>query len=495
MAQNQELQVAEGVAKVLPGFQFNKRLAGRTDADHILLFSKGRDVALVTWTTGAPKNVIIPANPATFSVFNTKGELVGEFFNEGYALQLFCGDIPAIFVPKGENQFLQVAALAERIPGEMTLRGPQLILIDCEFVNPMDKPLVLKMPGKKSVALKSGDRFTISEEVEVGRSFEPMYVPVGASGVYQMVKISVDNPLMIDVRANLPGKLTVDIINPAGDPFSGRMALSLLGSDNAPFEFPVDMAPRETIKTLEVPLGIELPLPAPIQLSLTQYIGDPRREITLTETSALQFVNVPGLIPGADQTPAGWKLHEMGDVFGQVRAGQPPSGAPWGSNTAMIAYKFEEPGAVISLKPLDPASVAIADLPSSLGMWINGDRSGNLISVRWRDGQGKLFQPKPRKIDWSGWRYETFATDGMMQPPLTWDSLVHLESADKSSGAIMVSGPVFNYQSEVQRTLDEEEDKTVEVVDDISFGDAMKIDPTRQLDTTKFQQVPSGTQQ
>ncbi|WP_309383327.1 hypothetical protein [Cerasicoccus frondis] len=476
-AQPPEQLVAEGVAKVLPGYQFNKRLAGPTQEDHILLFNKGAECAVVTWTTGASKSISIPANPTTFNVFNTAGSLVGNLSNQTYAAELFCGDIPAIFVPVGENSLLLMAALAEQVPPKKTVRGPQIVYLESEFVNPTDKPLVLSMPGKKSVALKPGEHHLVTSEVEVGRSFEPLRALVGASGVYQQVMITSENPLMIDVRADLPGKLTVDILNPTADPFSGRMAMRLVGSNKAPFEFPVDMGPRETIKTLEVPLGIQLPLPSPVQLVLSQYVGDPRREIVLTQTGAMQFVGVRGLAPDSQKMPQGWKLAESGELFVQLRAGQPPQGAPWGDDTVMAAYRFEEPGATFSLKPINAGSVPIVERPTSVGMWINGDGSGNLLSVRWRDAQGKLYQPKARKIDWKGWNYITFATDAAMEPPLQWDSLVYVEAASASSGALMVSGPVFSYQSSAPSAQAKEEDSQVEIKDNVSFGDPVKLNP------------------
>ncbi|MGE9295873.1 MAG: hypothetical protein ACQKBV_06265, partial [Puniceicoccales bacterium] len=45
MAQSPEAAVAAGIQKVLPGYQFNKRLSTPSARDHVLLFSKGRETA------------------------------------------------------------------------------------------------------------------------------------------------------------------------------------------------------------------------------------------------------------------------------------------------------------------------------------------------------------------------------------------------------------------------------------------------------------------
>ncbi|GHC09438.1 hypothetical protein GCM10007047_28330 [Cerasicoccus arenae] len=482
LAQSPEELVGQGVANVLPGYQFSKRLAGPTEDDHVLLFINGRDTALVTWTTGEPKTVDIPASPTNFTVFNTNGQPLSTLFVQNFNIGLVLVKEPAIYVPQGENAILQVAALAQTVAPKLSIRGPQVIDLDCEFVNPMQKPLILAIPGENSVAVKPGARHVVSKQVNVGRSFEPMRINVGASGIFQTVTIEMENPIIVDLRADLPGKLTVDILNPTADPFSGRMAMRLVGNTKPPFEFPVEMGPKETIKQMEIPLGIELPLPQPVQITITQPVGNPRQDVELTRTAAMQFMNVPGLRPGPDKAPVAWQLVTNGSAFADLRAGQPTQGAPWGDETIILAYQFEQPGSSLRVVPINLQSVPIAQMPASVGFWINGDRSGNRVSVRWKDATGKVFQPRARVIDWMGWRYETFATDPTMQAPLEWDSLLYVEGTKPSTGALMISGPVLTYQS--NRVSQAGKQKSVEVKDDVSYGNPVKLDPSKLAPVT-----------
>lgn len=469
LAQSPELLVAEGVTKILPGYQFNKRLSGPTEEDHILLFSKGPDCALVTWTTGDAKTFDIPASPMGFTVYNTAGQALSTLLAQNFNLSLVLAKEPAIYVPQDQNALLQVAILAQRLPQKITIRGPQIIDIECEFVNPMNKPLILSTPGASSVAVKPGSRHIVRQQVKVGRFAEPMKVRVGASGIYQTVLIESENPIFLDVQADQPGRLTVNILNPMADPFSGRIAMKLVGNDRPPFEFPVEMVARERVKELAIPLGIELPLPFPVELVLTQPVGNPREDVVLAMTAPTQFVPVRGLAPGADQKPTDWRLQIAGNSFADLRAGAPPKGAPWNAQTAMLAYKFDAPGDAMQLSPSSKEAAQITELPAEVGMWIHGDRSGNRVSVRWKDATGKVFQPKPREVTWSGWRYETFATDSSMQLPIAWDSVIYVEAASPTTGAIMISGPVLTYQARTQQQQ-ESDRRSVEVKDDISYG-------------------------
>jgi len=475
-AQSPEVLVGEGLAKILPGYQFNKRLAGPTEQDHILVFNKGPDCALVSWTEGNAKTFAVPASNMNFAVYDSTGKQLSTLLAQNFALTLVLAKDPAFYVPQQENPLLQVAALAQTVPSSRSVRGPQVIDLECEFVNPMNKPLILSIPGQNSVAVKPGDRYSIVKEVRVGRSPEPMQVQIGASGIFQNVTIFSENPVMLDVRADLPGRLTVDMVNPTSDPFSGRLAMKLVGHERPPFEFPVEMGPRESIKELQIPLGIELPLPQPVQLSLIQPVGNPRQNVVLTQTAPIQFLPVKGLTPGSDQKPIGWKLVTEGKLFAEVRAGQPPKGAPWGDNNAMLAYKFDQPGAIMQLTPTNTQTAQIAEVPAAVGFWINGDRSGNLLSVRWRDATGKIFQPKPREVKWSGWRYETFATDPDMQAPITWESLAYIQAAKPTTGAIMISGPVLTYRSRLPSEAAADK-QSVEVKEDISYGNPVQLDP------------------
>lgn len=471
-----EVAVAEGVSQVLPGYRFNKRLATPTADDHILLFSKGRETALVAWTEGVAKEVELPASPMAFSVFNTRGERLGSLSARDFVIRLVLAQEPGIYVPQAENSLLLVAALAETIQSSLTVRGPQTIDLSCTFANPLAQPLILNIPDGRSLALKPGATQEIRQSVDVGRAYEPMRVNVGASGILQTVTISVDNPLLLDLRADLPGSLTAEIVNPANDPFQGRLVLELVGAgEGSALEYPLTISPAETVKAVRVPLNAKLPLPGPVQLSLRQPYGNPRRDRELARTPPMQFAPVAGF----DSGPTGlahWRLARQGAASADLRSGTPPAGVPWEPAPAlMLAYQLKEPGALLRVEPASPRSAMISGRPVALGLWLYGDGSGQRVSVRWRDATGALFQPVSRVIDWKGWRYETFAIDPAMQAPIEWDALLVVEAVRPGGGALMASGPVLSYAFDDEQAA--AAPRAVEVEDEFSFGDPVKLDP------------------
>jgi len=470
--------VAGGVQKVLPGFRFNKRLATPTAQDHLLLFSKGEQTALVAWTEGDSKVISVPASPMDFSVFNTQGEELGAMRAANFVLELILVKEPGIYVPAGPNSLLQVAALAERIPGSLTVKGPQILELRCEFVNPLGEPLILNPPGNPSVALKPGSAHTVRREVIVGRTYEPMRVDVGASGIFQTVTINVANPLMMDLRADLPGRLTIDLLNPSGEAFSGRLALELLGSEGPPpLEFPVSMEKGKTITQIEVPLGAGLPLPSAVRLVLRGAVGNPRREIVIASTPPMQFAPSASFAARPDGTPRNWRLNRPdSSAFADFRAGTPPGGAPWADNgTLILAYRFQKPGAALSVTPADVAAETIIEKPASAGIWINGDGSGNLLSMRWRDAGGKIHATDPKPVRWKGWRYVSFPLDEDMPAPIQWVDLLRITAVNDAPGAIMASGPVLTYLFDGDAQASDSQ-TSVEVEEEVSFGDPVRLD-------------------
>ncbi|MGE9296850.1 MAG: hypothetical protein ACQKBV_11235, partial [Puniceicoccales bacterium] len=444
---------------------------------------KGRETALVAWTTGPAKRVPIAASPMNFAVYNTQGQELGQVGAQNFVLDIVMAQEPGIYVPQSPNPLLQIAALAETLPNTIEVRGPQILELTCVFVNPLPEPLILNPPGKPSVALKPGMSYTVKREVNVGRPYEPMRVEVGASGIMQTVTINVKNPLMLDLKADLPGRLTVEILNPSGDPVQGRMALELSGQAEAPFEFPVTLAKGETIKELQIPLGSALPLPAAVRLVLRASVGNPRREIELASTPGMQFYPVAPFNAAANGSPANWTLTKEGPSFAELRAANPPGGAPWPeSGTLILAYKFDQPGATLAVNPSGSAAANVVDKPVSVGVWINGDGSGNLASMRWRDASGKVFETDPKPVTWQGWRYVSFSLDSAMKAPIRWENLLRLTAVNAQPGAIMASGPVFTYNFAAQ--TDTGDETSVKVKDEVSVGNPVRLDR---------QQVEQGT--
>jgi hypothetical protein len=79
--------------------------------------------------------------------------------------------------------------------------------------------------------------------------------------------------------------------------------------------------------------------------------------------------------------------------------------------------------------------------PKTLGMWVWGDGSGNVLRCRFRDSSGQTFQPTYGPVNWTGWKWITMALDGqdaghwggakdgVIHYPIRWDSMLVVDNA------------------------------------------------------------------
>jgi hypothetical protein len=98
--------------------------------------------------------------------------------------------------------------------------------------------------------------------------------------------------------------------------------------------------------------------------------------------------------------------------------------------------------------------------PTSMGLWIKGDGSGNASRVRFTDATGQTFQPDGPRITWRDWRHVEFplngtaaahwggANDGVVHYPIQLQTLFLLDSVDraKTAGEIKIAEPTLVYE-------------------------------------------------
>jgi len=107
-------------------------------------------------------------------------------------------------------------------------------------------------------------------------------------------------------------------------------------------------------------------------------------------------------------------------------------------------------------------SAALATIPpdaDSLLLWIREDGSDNALRARFVDSTGQFFQPDMGRLATTDWRATEIpldgktstahwggANDGVPHPPLRWDSLLLIDSANKAapkSGEVLVAAPYY----------------------------------------------------
>lgn len=454
-----EEDIAKALEGPLKGYRFNKRLATPGPQDHLLLFTKERttDVRVVAWTESkdpVDRYAAAPVSPMLFTVYDAAGKEVEKIDQKTYVLVVKLTPDPRIYVSAGPNDYLRVAAAVETIPSPMRVLGPQTVELSCAFSNPLDHDLFFtsENPAKKAV-IKPGGLFTLKKLVEVGRPSEPMVVPVDGLGIIQQVAILSANPLSLEVWPQMAHSITIDLANPADSPFRGEGVIHLVtgdGQEPEPFRFPVAMGPGETRKALQVPLNYDGMLPFPIRVEITQRSStELGKEFVLAETPPLQFVPLPTFEPSETEgLPIAYEGRTQGNAYWSMTAEIPKEGAPSeGRGALVLVYSFKAGGISIKIRPKEETDRAIPASPSGYGLWVYGDQSNNFITCGIRDASGRVFQPDPIKLNWKGWRYQSFRLPKGMREPLQWDSAFELiNGKGEENGAVFINNPSLLYE-------------------------------------------------
>lgn len=139
-------------------------------------------------------------------------------------------------------------------------------------------------------------------------------------------------------------------------------------------------------------------------------------------------------------------------------------GAPRGLSREVLRLRYRwAPGwRFVRLTPSSggraEGDARIPGRPLALSVWVKGDGSGNALRCRVRDASGEIFQPSAGVVTWSDWRCVTLTlgegaaghwggnNDGRMDGPLSWDSLLLLDSTGEvNEGELLFSDPLLVY--------------------------------------------------
>jgi hypothetical protein len=137
--------------------------------------------------------------------------------------------------------------------------------------------------------------------------------------------------------------------------------------------------------------------------------------------------------------------------------------APAGIGTSVpvfrVAYDFAPGWRYVCLKPAGEAANPLSGNPVSLGMYVHGDGSGDLLRMRFRDSTGQTFQPDHGPIDWKGWKFVSFkldgrqggrwggANDGVVHHPIRIETIALVDSLGGrgGKGEVLVAGPTVTF--------------------------------------------------
>jgi len=464
---------AQALARTLAGFRLSKRLDLGSEEDFALLFAnQAGEVRAAVWTTSPrPHPISVPASPGRFKITGHTAEALPPAIAGPDGLRLVVSDAPQYLVPETPNDLWRVAMAWTRAPLEIAARAPANVTVDLAVQNPLARPLRLKTVAGPdalveplgAVELPPGARRVVRCTRRVVRGGDPCPVRIELEvetlgRLVQTLPIAVDNPLRVTALPAAGRSLPVRLENPSGEEFRGAVSLTDADGIAPAGKADVRLAAGQTEQVVAVPLDRPAATSYRVAVRLEEEQGEGHLVVPPTRFTAVDdFARY-----SADELARAYQLVPDGDrrVASEqsLWRAEPPEGPPAaGAGCLKISYRFEQGWKFVYLAPQGAQGRPIAGRPRSVGMWIHGDGTGNLLRLRVVDATDQTIQPHGKPMGWKGWRYVVFpldgsaaghwggANDGVVHYPLRCSALVLIDSAGqkKTEGAIYVSAPTL----------------------------------------------------
>ena len=190
----------------------------------------------------------------------------------------------------------------------------------------------------------------------------------------------VTNPLSLSLAPVEQG-WRLDIRNPSRSPFRG---VARLGGQQQP----VDLSPSQTEAVIR--WNSLAAVAAPVQVLDDQ--GRVAMNLPGRSFSGLALERCRAALDGSAAVPAQASI---------VWTNLPGPDRPF-TNGWRLDYQFEAGWRFVRCLPGTEQPAPSLGRSSALGLWVYGDRSGNLLRMRVTDERGQTFQPNGPALDWSG---------------------------------------------------------------------------------------------
>ncbi len=456
---------ARQLTSFLRGHRFNKRLQVGGAGNHVLLFSKGRDVRVVAWTTSAePQQVTLPASPGVLEVTDHLGRRLDDVQAAGPGAELRLTDAPLYIRPAGRNRVLSLATDWATLGEEWPTAYAPMARVGATVRNTTGAAVTIATGGA-STALAAGASHNVSTAVGLQRSEQGPAVSLsfsvdGSAPIVQAARVAVTNPLVASVEPPRGGKLVLSIIDPIGSGFAGTALVTVEAPGVPPRSF------QRPVRLTGGAAAVRWVIPADMGSG-----GQVRVAGELRDTAGRRVL---AMSPVEYRPVAAWRVGErdaskwitvLPDGDAKVPSEQTLSvvAAPGPDAPAEAAvdlkYRFASGWKFVCVRTPADSERGIEGKPKAMGAWVHGDGQANQCRARFVDATNQTFQPDGETISWTGWRWVVFpmdgsrsgrwggADDGVIHYPIRWDSLFLLDSPGgrATQGQLLIAGPTLIY--------------------------------------------------
>lgn len=429
---------AQGLTRALGGYRFVKRLPLASDRDYLLLFAQTSSVKLAFWTTGGDHVVSLPGGKGLSLTGSPQYLAVGGDPALRAAASWLVGTGDALY----DARQAPTLALTYRNPDGRHHRVQALVTVTV----PGDAPNSLTGqdgvvgPGKTQrwrISLPGLARVPV--RVQVAMALDGIRQPYS-----QEVNFTPTDPLTLSLTPLVGGRVRVQIANPAGTAFTGRLSLLPVGPSAGQ---PVRLAMGQTT------LGMTLPAASPLGTGVL--LRDAGGNV-VARLPAMRFVPYHTALAS---------LHAVldGDLKVPSTARLTPVPSAPGGPALRLDYDFAPGWSFV--RAVEPRPAPLPGRPLGLGLWVYGDGSGNTVRMRFQDASGQTLQANGLPLTWQGWRFVPFrlvaspgesadlghwggANDGQVHYPVTVDTLFLLDSrlvTAQNAGTLWIKQPVVLY--------------------------------------------------
>jgi hypothetical protein len=446
---------AQVLYRQLEDYKLAARVQLENSDDYILIFKQGKYAKLAAWTTGTPHEIELPLDVPGVTLADMYGKRSSSKVANGVLKMQLNQSVTYVgLLGESKRMSLEESLTVDPIPATDPTSGSYPIVIS--FKNPLDCSIKANAILKDSISgkfLASAD-FTIAAGKKVDKAMNLRIAWDGSAKFGAVVEVSVDGfdkPLRryilfdashVSTAALLPSvddSANIMVTNPTGNPC--QLTLKVEGKA-VPVKF--EKGQNEVI------------IKSSVKLTEPKCKGS----IANSKGTVLYKFNCLEYKPSLTM--------DDGNDFSIVVEGNAPSGG--GSvSTSPLPEKLFDINSCVKLdytyvggskftrvcpKVADP----IGGKPRMLGIWVYGDNSGNMVSNRFIDASGQIFQTRSNKIDFQGWKLLTWPlnqsqmgswggdANGIIRWPLKWDTALLLDSKQTpSAGAIYIGSSWLMY--------------------------------------------------
>jgi polysaccharide biosynthesis protein PslG len=449
------------LSRQLSGYRVARRLATPTREEFLLLFvNAAGDQKLAAWTTGEPRTLALDLGLRAddLSAVNGQGRPLLVRERDG-APALALEMAPQYVTLKRRSERLTAeAAWSHAFPVPVLVEGaaPAGVSLPLRVNNPFSDTVQVRVAlqwpqgsdgvefelaagqnAERAVTLKPARRGPENLEASLSLEFrkKTSQGPAGWVAVSrEPLAFRLSNPLITTLAPAEKG-LWLIVQNPGRSRFDG---FALVNRTRLPLE--LSASTRE----------VALPAPAEAVSSLVtaQLLAADGRAVTDPVAAAFTFLPPMPMkchLDGSAAIPAQASL---------VETNLPPDPLQPFSKVWRLDYQFEAGWRFVRCAPALKEPFRISGRPTALGLWVYGDRSGNLLRMRVVDSTGQTFQPNGPALDWTGWRWVSFdlvnlknaghwggPNDGVARGELRLDAPLLLDgSSRKTAGTICFAG-------------------------------------------------------